>query len=1077
MTSGIIALILTILLAVFVVLGIIFGIGRGLVKSGVRLVWIGLTLVGCLFLCALLTEVLLNMNVSFLNLSYNGVEAHSIVDYAKLLVEDMTASTNVNTDNVAILAVALSSMVLNSILFPLSFFVLKYLLYPFYAIVARLICGKKPKRVKGEPKPKSKPKYRIAGGVIGGVTGLLTCAVVSTPIIGYMNCLTQINTVTAESSKDGVGLLTDKMGNTYNIIEDGYNNSAYKYVMRYTGMEALSKAMFNTVSTTKINGDKVSLGKEVTTLAKCYADFNKVINDYDNIKDFDQQHMDDYINDIESIVKTLFDSKLIIHAGDVVLPIAVDYLEDQKLTEGKKEYIKVLVDVGFDVVKNYKVVNLRNAVTGVLNVVKTVNNHRLLLPLLNKEVNSFDDIADKLTKEFAQELMDNLFAVDLVYELAPEVTNAILSVVNEQFDYGYEQVDELTKEQAKTGLTNLVVSAVDAIASIDNDHWMHYTPEHVSKIGALLDTIKDSPLIGANTYSDITTQLENKLKDVVDNIGVSNNIKNDIKVAIDNLGEVTNWTQEFTAIQNAVISLNSAIANDNNINKDVQDYDFESLGKAVDYMQTTSIFGEKIDGVDYTKQLVKDILSWLETKVMGDYAEDLGDTLTAIENNIVSSNYTWESALRGGESFFKTLAKMFDTNDSIVDQFKSNTSTLANDLGKALDEATGTPLFTGNTIKTFVSEILDIVKTSIVSSSDNAIDRAITNVVTNMQTNITNATTITWQTEFGHLKTLFGNSFDGLGLDNFEEVTTDIDNIISSNSVLITYNVVNSMLSEIVDDNLSEFDGDKYQQVITNISERIDTFSAAAQSTYTAEMNYLKSFKQLIEGNGTSNPGLQSIDITDRTLMGFFGTEFDKLKASYLIGDAGYVLVEKVLNDYVDDNSTSEYINVLTQVQANLVATKSLMTTQANYYAGLFVSLSDINTEVEDLKTLSITKDNLETQAGDIEATLDSLETNMLMRYNATREVMYVVLNKVQDVVDEYKVDAMGLTEALNILGEVETYITNYRTHLAGITSDQPYSSTSNATSSVSGANGVQINKPLTHITNMIADAKDIIDA
>ncbi len=1072
MSAQMISLILSAIVAVFVVVGVLFGIGRGVKKSGVRLLWLVVWGVILFFLTGVITKAIVNMNIDWAHLSYKGSVAHTPVDYLTLVVSDL-AGANANADSIAKLAVALANMLMGSIIFALLFFAAKYIFYPAYALVARLVCGKRVKVKKGEPKPQVN-KHRVWGGVVGAVSGLLMSMLVTMPIVGYLNVAQKVDNATKVSSSSGKGILTTRVGEPYTMAVDGYNKSAMKYIYRYTGMEFLSNAIFGGLSKGTIDGDTIYLNKEVDQLTKAYDLGYGVYNKYGDIKNFTQAQMDDYLNQADNALKHLYDSKIVTHAGDVAIPIAIELVDTDSLTSSSKPYVKAFVNECVNTLKTYNVNGVKNTTNGVVKILKTINSRDLLLPIIKGEQMDVESVARKLDKQFADDLMTQLFEVKLVSELAPSVANVCLSYLDDMYDFGYIKPNEITAQVARENITNLVVKAVDAAVGIDSNYMMYYNPENVSKIGALLDTVKQSALITDQTYTGLLNMLSDKLNAQVDKLPMSTAVISDIKVAINQLSSVSNWTQEFTAIQNAVVELNDALADkDGKFSSDIQTFKFNRIGKAVDYLQNgTTLFGTPIGEVDYTHKLVSDVLDWAQTKYMGDYATSMNNTVSVMKTNVLNADYQWESALGNCEKLFKTLAKVFDSKDSMFEQIKDTTNPLVSDLGSALNTATNSALLGNAGVQTFVCDVLDIVEDSVVSTTNPTdMDATISNCVTKIKTNINTVSDVNWQTEFVNLQKLFKNEFGDINLDNYTPLTNSIDSVIESNSKLITYDVVNTMLLQVINDNLASYNEPKYQNVINSIKERVVTIDANAGTTYTDELGYIKQLTSTI-----TNHNLAGITIdSDFTAV---AQEFDNVKGSYLLYDAGYLIVDTILSEYVTDKNSDvnfEYGDVLTTITNNFQATKSQIKTTDNFYQDLFGNLQQINTEMANINSLTFNKDSVSATATTLQAKLDTLQNNNLVNINGVKQIAIIAVDKVKGIINDYKTEltASGVTgDRLTALDDALAYANNYTAHLNGDTNSQPYNSETDTYTTVAEANGIAINKPFTRMAQLIEQAK-----
>ena len=1169
------------LLALFVLGGVIFGVIRGLKKSGLRLATIVVTIILAFVLTTVIANAVAKIDISFLNIKIGGHTVTTVTNGIELYLKQMTAGRDVDVASLANLAVALSMMVINTVVFPILFLVLRYLLLPLYWILAKVLFGRQRKveeerveSVKSEenaegeeteqveeikfekPKPVKPKKHRALGALVGGVSGLLISSVVFTPVVGYMSTAQIVEEATV--SESGKGIIGTMVGAQYNEVVDAYNGSAYYYISKYSGTQALSNWMFDSVAVSKINGKTIKINREIKVLAQSYKEVQDIVTGLGigkggtGIQNLTKADLNKYLASVQKLINLMYSSDLVVTVGDVVMPIGIAYVRGRDLSGMGDEYMRSLIEASLDVAQDYSFKDARQVANSMLNVTKLLNDHDILLPLMQGKVNKVEDISGKITKQFAHDVMTELFDIDLVSNVAVEATNMALHYLTKMLDVEYVEPTGVDKDATITALTNLAESFGDALSGINTNSWMYYNESDVAKIGSVLEAIRTNPVI-APTYNNIINKLEDKVRSAIDNISVGTAVKDDLKLAVDKLSDVSDWITEFGTLQSVVREVNLAVTSDGLKLKEggFETYDFSHLGAALDGLNETTMFDQEIGGVQFTRRLVTDAIEWLQDEKLGENGAKLTNSINAIKNNVLSIT-SWENALGGAQDLVLVIKDL--ANKDVVEEFKDPTSTLVTDLGDALNTAQGTPLFANNAVKTFVKDLLGIVEDSVASGTGDmatlvqdlitdmknnvdsastinwkqsllgvqdlvvvaqdltgstdiidefkdststlatdlgkALDKAattvffanntvdnfvkdlldivqdkvatagnatmITHAINEMKDNIDAASTIKWEDEFGDFRDLFASDLDNVEIETMSTLATTIDTIIARNHAIIRNNVINAMLDSVVDSALDGYSDAKYTTAINNIKSRIATLTGAV---YSNEVEYVNTLMDLLD-----NPTLSGIDIESTSGMSTLGTAFESVRSSHLVGDTGNDIIDYVLTDYVNNHSGDEYIGVLNAVKTNFTNQRTGVTI-SGYYTNLFSNLSQAVNIGDDVPSVDI--DNVNTAANSIETMLDAKRTNPLISYNGASEIAIVAMGKVKDVIADKRTEINNNTslpsetkdQILEILDEAKNRADGYIADFGAISADTYVYST---------------DRPFTDVADMILEAKTL---
>ena len=151
MSPSIISLILGMLAILIVVLPTIMGAVRGLKKSTFRFVWVFVWAFVCFFLAQVIAKSLVNVDISFLNLSVDGQAVNTLPEYfIKLLETSNSDVAHVISDNPQVLdlVTTMVALGLSLVVFELLFWLTKWILWPIWAILSTVFVPLKTSSIK-----------------------------------------------------------------------------------------------------------------------------------------------------------------------------------------------------------------------------------------------------------------------------------------------------------------------------------------------------------------------------------------------------------------------------------------------------------------------------------------------------------------------------------------------------------------------------------------------------------------------------------------------------------------------------------------------------------------------------------------------------------------------------------------------------------------------------------------------------------------------------------------------------------------------------------------------------------------
>lgn len=333
MSASLITLILNIVLLVAVLAGFLIGVWRGAKKSGIRTLWLLGFLVVMVLVSPLISKAVVNIEISALD--------GTLGQYLATQIQNIPEIAEVYADNTALqdLVASLPVAIINLVVFMLLVPVAMLLSYFAYLINKAFLKGKKKNQIQEKvytvqngrpvvvenPKPK---KYRIWGGVIGAVGGFVICLFMFLPINGTVHTLAQyINPAVASAQTEEKAFEYEEISNliTKNLGQEGidiFNAVNSTVLSKISGVGNLDFVLYDAISSTTVDGQRVSLRKEINTIATVGETFLHVQNTTTEDGNIDWQNLD--VDKLENTITTIFESGLVKLVGIELLQTYLD---------------------------------------------------------------------------------------------------------------------------------------------------------------------------------------------------------------------------------------------------------------------------------------------------------------------------------------------------------------------------------------------------------------------------------------------------------------------------------------------------------------------------------------------------------------------------------------------------------------------------------------------------------------------------------------------------------------------------------------------------------------------------------
>lgn len=292
--------------ALFLILGILFGLKRGLTKSIIRFVAVLISCVAVIFIAQPITNAVLTADISSSGFEIGGVPVTTIeativnyISQISVVAQLMQASPTLKA-----LVTALPTIILNLVLFVLLFFITKGILY-FVGLLINKFAVKK-----------DAPKRRLWGALVGAVQGIVVFLFVLMPIAGTMNLITDTTKVINNSNTTATAsAVTVDSGNQTGVdlenvnisnVVDEYNDIFIIKMFNAIGYKSLTNSVFDKLTTMELSDTQTTtLRTEATVLAK-------VVTGYDKLKNVDVSKFSaENETDAKNFIDAAFESPII----------------------------------------------------------------------------------------------------------------------------------------------------------------------------------------------------------------------------------------------------------------------------------------------------------------------------------------------------------------------------------------------------------------------------------------------------------------------------------------------------------------------------------------------------------------------------------------------------------------------------------------------------------------------------------------------------------------------------------------------------------------------------------------------
>lgn len=586
--------IVSIALGALLLIGFLLGFWRSWKKSLIRFGFLVVSFIAALLLSSKISKILMSKYVSGLVVSLFGAtfDFEEIVgEFAGDLLGEGSALTT--------FATALMNIAIKLIAFLIVFLAFFIVTLIIYWIISLMMNSKKRKTSVGEEK--ERVWERFIGSGIGIISTLILCMVLFTPVFGIMNVCDKFlkddkniaasayNETTFVAGKfytdnENIGKVETYL-EKYDELRKDYKKSFAGVMLTYTGVDAIGKTVFNSITTVEQDGVKVNFTDECVNIVNVYNIYKE--NFVEEKFDLSTEKS---VTALEKIYGISRNSEVLrMFIVDLVPKMSNKWTNDEKFLNmeipatgdtkeivvellgvfGTKDFVTIdrNVEVMFDAIKvanKHDIIADVNAGIELMDVIdrdgfvkdeigalSTTPEFKRALPNVMTTMvklaykSALEDPGTKLDQEFTQEKI-----AEIVWSNEADVTQTIISrmfkffdtedVINCLTDFGVvidsARQSKILSKPVKILMTDYIETKVDGLGGSKqtilnsiNDNWNSDTYSYTD----LFATVEVTAKIAKDSDSMQMSDMKDSIKNLIEN-DTTGEVKDTIKDAVNN---------------------------------------------------------------------------------------------------------------------------------------------------------------------------------------------------------------------------------------------------------------------------------------------------------------------------------------------------------------------------------------------------------------------------------------------------------------------------------------------------------------------------------------------------------------
>lgn len=640
MNPGLITIILNVVFFAFLLFGFLGGL-KGIKKATTNLISFIITTIAVIFLTVPISNLVLGIHIGELTIQETIAEA----------ITSMFGESMAGNELVVALSDSIPVLLVSIIVCILLIIIVGIICKIITSIVYRLIFGKNKKEkvveevqiVNGTPQMTKKTikekKYRLLGGLVGAIQGLLIAIITFMPLFGLVNIVSDIAGVSQvqaevlnyEDTHKYLVYPTNYTPNPQSSNDSGLKTSDqllkellpqefYEYAKaideslfaKMGKIGNMSEATLNLVAKCDINGQTVKLGDELRIIVNVYDEFVAFAdettgvlgtNDINAIFTDMMENPDRYnFEELYTLCDNLFESNLIKALGNDALLLGCDLLIESNTDQAMApiySHIKTAVEsydaCGYILKDDLKAVVSVFELSAKNGLIKEITAEEFDIHGLAKVLLNEPD-ANKTKNQNLTDLTSKIASSNLLQKIVLEATNygatQLQTLMNENIPFNNDEQVNLPKINSTQ---NIKVSGTELSNLIKNAYliYQEYEKLDIDKIMQDFFNIFDYDvknivtLIGEELHTVVNmsimkdTGLFANICEAMDNSEIGE------YVSFDELAHTTNINSHFVGIANALDDFkNSNILS--NIKDFSVEYNYDKIDNVIDDLVTTN---------------------------------------------------------------------------------------------------------------------------------------------------------------------------------------------------------------------------------------------------------------------------------------------------------------------------------------------------------------------------------------------------------------------------------------------------------------------------------------------------------
>lgn len=637
MDVGVITIILSSVLILFILLGFLWGIGRGVKKSAIRLAFF----VGAVILAFIVATPISNL---LLDISFQ-------IDGTVTTIKDYLINFIISEPNIANLYASSPSLqefvaqmpivIINAFVFVILVYLFKLISWFIYLITINCLESRKRPLSKfgentytvkdGQPVVLSKvvkKKHKFLGGLVSGFQAFILLSLTLVPISGFVSIVNTLSNQTVETEilmteQDPeytylASLIRDEVGSEILGYFDAYSQN---FMVKALGIGGFNLIVFDGLTSTQIGGENVILRNEIYSFAQIFESFSFLL-DMD-LEDFDIESLD--FEQINTGIDLLFQSGIFkALALDFIKYYLNDIINDETVfedSEYKTEILRILgaIDDNFNTISESSNKNqlFKQDLVAAVGLMKVFIQSGLYDLISQPEINESEvlDLLEQDDYQLVEDILDNLFISTTIKEALVEglniffeyIENELYFIINSEEEINAGTAIELTLDRVSSATLNFTNLKTDLFNIFKNLHSFYLTINEIdfelpdeeiletinfesfSKLGTILNILTNSTIVkntvgGENIYEQILAYFNEGQYGEIINFNFLKSINWEAEAQT--LTEIINYIQDLT--ENEIV---------------FKEFNYELLkSKTIQLLESSLIKSLKVNMLDFALQ-------------------------------------------------------------------------------------------------------------------------------------------------------------------------------------------------------------------------------------------------------------------------------------------------------------------------------------------------------------------------------------------------------------------------------------------------------------------------------------------